>query len=69
MPDPKKDDGGDLPKEQPDRTRANIVVAVVMVVLIGAGVWLAHVIANMGRIQDCVLSGRTNCAAIEPSGR
>jgi hypothetical protein len=30
-----------------------------------AGVWLAMQLAEMRKNQDCVLSGRRNCAPIE----
>jgi hypothetical protein len=34
------------------------------VVLVVIGVWLANTIAEMRRNQDCVLSGRRNCAQV-----
>jgi hypothetical protein len=34
------------------------------VVLVLVGVWLANSIADMRRNQDCVLSGRRNCANV-----
>ena len=34
------------------------------IVLIAIGVWLATTIAEMRRNQDCVLSGRRNCAQV-----
>lgn len=33
-------------------------------VLVGIGIWLATAIAEMRRTQDCVLSGRRNCAQL-----
>jgi hypothetical protein len=36
-----------------------------MVVLVVGGYALATKLREMGRIQDCVMSGRTNCAPIE----
>jgi hypothetical protein len=35
-----------------------------IVLLAAAGVWLADSIADMRRNQDCVLSGRRNCAPV-----
>ena len=34
------------------------------IVLVAIGVWLATAIAEMRRNQDCVLSGRRNCAQL-----
>jgi hypothetical protein len=36
----------------------------VTVLLICGGVWIADVMAHIRKDQDCVLSGRDNCAAI-----
>jgi hypothetical protein len=47
------------------RMLSNLVGVALIAILIGAGVWLAHAIADMRKIQDCVLSGRGNCAPIE----
>jgi hypothetical protein len=38
-------------------------VAIVAVLIIG-GVWIANKMAEVRREQDCVLSGRRNCAPI-----
>lgn len=40
------------------------------IALVLIGVWLANSIAEMRRNQDCVLSGRRNCAnvAVPPAG-
>jgi hypothetical protein len=53
------------------RMLTNIIGAALVATLIGTGVWLAHAIADMRKVQDCVLSGRRNCAPIEfpSSGR
>lgn len=41
-----------------------------VLVLVAVGVWLADTIAEMRRNQDCVLSGRRNCAqvSVPPTG-
>jgi hypothetical protein len=53
------------------RTLSNIVGVALIAILIGTGVWLAHVITDQRKMEDCVLSGRRNCAPIEipASGR
>ena len=35
-----------------------------VLLLVAVGVWLADAIAEMRRNQDCVLSGRRNCAQV-----
>ncbi len=45
--------------------RGAVAALAAMVVLVGIGWLLAHVLAQSTRMQDCLLSGRTNCAAIE----
>jgi hypothetical protein len=47
------------------RTLTNVIGVALIAILIGTGVWLAHAIADMRKMQDCVLSGRRNCAPIE----
>jgi hypothetical protein len=41
-----------------------------VLLLVAVGVWLADTIAEMRRDQDCVLSGRRNCAQVNvpPTG-
>jgi len=52
-----------------DRVVTNIVVVVFLVMLLGAGIWLADAMFNLRKTQDCVLSGRRNCAGISvPAG-
>jgi hypothetical protein len=34
---------------------------VVVAALVLGGLWLASVLGSANRIQDCVMSGRTNC--------
>lgn len=45
----------------------NVIAVTVVALLVGAGVWLADTIADMQKIQDCMLQGRQNCAPIEVS--
>lgn len=46
------------------RMLVNLAAVVVCVLLAIAGIWLANKIAEMRKNQDCVLSGRRNCAGI-----
>lgn len=56
--DPDKDDVPD------DRRNALIGMGVVLLLVV-AGWLLVHWIRDTSRVQDCVMSGRTNCAPIE----
>ena len=62
--DPDRDDPPD------DRRNALIGLGVVLLLVV-AGWLLVHWIRDTSRVQDCVMSGRTNCAPIEAaeSGR
>ena len=53
---------------EPDNYRQRMInnglAFVACLVLVAIGVWLATTIAEMRRNQDCVLSGRRNCAQV-----
>jgi hypothetical protein len=53
------------PDDAPDGRRSALIGLGIVVVLVVAGWFLAHVLRNTSRMQDCVMSGRTNCASIE----
>jgi hypothetical protein len=55
------DDGRD---EFRHRMKTNLATLAVVVLLIWCGLWLADTIAQLRKTQDCVLSGRRNCAPI-----
>lgn len=56
----------DQADNEDDGNRRSVVIALVAVVLLGTiGYFLAHELSASARLQDCVLSGRTNCAPIE----
>jgi hypothetical protein len=56
------------PRNEPDdfshRMRMNAMAVIVLAVLIGSGMWIVDVMAQMRRDQDCALSGRRNCTPI-----
>lgn len=37
---------------------------VVVILVVAGGYVLSSKLADMGRLQDCVMSGRTNCAPV-----
>jgi hypothetical protein len=51
---------------QPDpRKRALLGLLLVLALVLG-GLYLSHVLHKTGELQDCVMSGRTNCAPLDP---
>ncbi len=40
-----------------------------LAVLVALGLWLSGVLGSANTIQDCVASGRTNCAPIDTQAR
>ena len=67
-PSPVEDVGKYAVSEEPDNYRQRMInnglALAVCVVLVAIGIWLATAIAEMRRNQDCVLSGRRNCAQL-----
>ena len=57
--------------EESDRDRmiANMVIVAFVVVLVGGGLWLADAMFHLRKGQDCVLSGRKNCADVSVPAR
>ncbi len=47
------------------RMRTNAAAIIVVGLLIWCGYWLVDTLAEMRKTQDCILSGRTNCARID----
>ncbi len=43
---------------------AGLAIAIVLLVV---GVWLAHELSAASKLQDCLMSGRTNCNQIQPA--
>ena len=60
MNDKPEDDGSG------SRTPAIAGLAIAVVLLV-AGLWLAHELTAASKMQDCLMSGRTNCNVIEPA--
>jgi len=58
-----------MPKPDPDedrrRSRTNVAALVLAAILVGLGWFLVHQLGQSARMQDCVMSGRTNCAPID----
>ena len=52
------------PEAERRRTRSNIAALVFAAILIALGWLLVQKLGASGRMQDCLMSGRTNCAPI-----
>jgi hypothetical protein len=64
MNDPKQD--GDGPEHGGSRRPAIAGLAIAVVLLV-VGLWLARELTAASKMQDCLMSGRTNCNVIEPA--
>jgi hypothetical protein len=49
------------------RMKMNALALLITCVLIVSGLWLAETMAEMRKIQDCVLTGRQNCIIFDAS--
>ncbi len=52
------------PRESRRPALAGLAIAVV---LLAVGLWLARELTAASKMQDCLMSGRTNCNVIEPA--
>ena len=52
------------PRESRRPALAGLAIAVV---LLAAGLWLARELTAASKMQNCLMSGRTNCNVIEPA--
>jgi hypothetical protein len=59
MTDPDHRDG--------DNRRGALAGLVIAIVLLAVGIWLARDLSSASKMQDCLMSGRTNCNTIEPA--
>lgn len=47
--------------------RGAIAGLIIALVILGVGWWLARDLTAASKMQDCLMSGRTNCNVIEPA--
>jgi hypothetical protein len=57
------DDEGD------QRRSAALIGLIIILALAIAGVWLVRELREKSQLEDCLMSGRTNCAPIEAPSR
>jgi hypothetical protein len=60
---------GDDTDDYRHRMKVNVAAFVVVLLLIGAGLWLAETMAELRKHEDCILSGRHNCTPVEVNDR
>jgi hypothetical protein len=53
--------------EKGENRRPAIAGLAIAVVLLAVGLWLAHQLTATSKMQDCLMSGRSNCNVIEPA--
>ena len=60
-----------LEEEEDDyrhRMKMNVLGALVTVLLVISGVWIVDSMAEIAKLQDCVLAGGRNCAPVRRTG-
>ncbi|MGY4236535.1 hypothetical protein ACVIIW_005482 [Bradyrhizobium sp. USDA 4449] len=50
-----------------DSRRGAIAGLIIAAVILAVGLWLARDLTAASKMQDCVMSGRSNCNVIEPA--
>jgi hypothetical protein len=55
-------------RKQGSSPRGPLVGLLITVVLFAVGWWLARELTNASKMQDCLMSGRTNCNPIDATG-
>jgi hypothetical protein len=61
MDDPEQEQGGNR--------RTALAGLAIAAVLLAVGLWLAHALTAASKMQDCLMTGRTNCNVIESPAR
>jgi hypothetical protein len=57
-----------MPNPESDQSRRGAIAGLLIAAaMLGFGLWLAHSLTSSSRMQDCLMSGRTNCNTIEPT--
>jgi cell division septal protein FtsQ len=50
--------------DQPAPRRGALIALIVVVALVAGGIWISQSLRSSAQIQDCVMSGRSNCAPV-----
>ena len=73
QPEPNSKPGpGDKPRSSSkppsgNNRRGAIAGLVIALLILAIGWWLARDLTSASKMQDCLMSGRTNCNVIEPA--
>ena len=67
-----KPEPGEKPKspqkrQSGDNRRGAIAGLIIAILILGVGWWLARDLTAASKMQDCLMSGRSNCNVIEPA--
>lgn len=62
-------DDSDDAEDPPTGNRGPLIGLGVIVLLVLAGLWLMRVLGTASSVQDCLASGRTNCAPLATGDR
>ena len=54
-------------REQENRQTTGLAAVAAVLLLLVAGLWLVHALHRSSRLEDCLMSGRTNCYPIDLS--
>jgi ferric-dicitrate binding protein FerR (iron transport regulator) len=57
------------PEEDRRRARTNVAALILAAILVLVGWFLVRQLGQSARMQDCIMSGRSNCAPIETPAR
>ncbi|MGY0574015.1 hypothetical protein ACTGJ9_025525 [Bradyrhizobium sp. RDM12] len=66
-PDPSEKPNVSPRPQSGDSRRGAIAGLIIAAVILGVGLWLARDLTAASKMQDCVMSGRSNCNVIEPA--
>ncbi len=61
---PTRSAAADASAEEGGSRRGPLIALLVVVVLAVGGIWLSRALHGTGKLQDCVMAGRNNCAPV-----
>jgi len=62
-------DPDERPSTEAERRRTNLILLLVAAAVVVVGVWLVNWMIDVRKMQECLESGRRNCAPIEVPDR